>query len=89
MPLALWLIGAAYQLRHDWRLGASFLTTLLINSIGLMLVLIIQSADVQDRDGAPDVLRFARFRFRSGRDRDYRDRHGWRQRHGQHHGDGW
>lgn len=36
---------------------------ILTDTIGLMLVLIIQSADVQDRDGAPDVLRFARFRF--------------------------
>ncbi len=28
-----------------------------------MLVLIIQSAGVQDRDGAPEVLRFTRFRY--------------------------
>jgi tetratricopeptide (TPR) repeat protein len=50
VPLALWLIGAAYQLRHDWRLGASFLTTLLINSVGLMLVLNFTSSEVRDRD---------------------------------------
>ena len=36
---------------------------ILTDTIGLMLVLIIQSAGVQDRDGAPEVLRFARFRF--------------------------
>jgi putative transposase len=36
---------------------------MLTDTIGLMLVLIIQSAGVQDRDGAPEVLRFARFRF--------------------------
>lgn len=28
-----------------------------------MLVLVIQAADIQDRDGAPEVLKFARFRF--------------------------
>jgi len=36
---------------------------LLTDTIGLMLVLIVQSASVQDRDGAPEVLRTARFRF--------------------------
>ena len=36
---------------------------ILTDTIGLMLVMIIQSAGVQDRDGAPEVLRFARFRF--------------------------
>ena len=36
---------------------------ILTDTIGLMLVLIVQSAGVQDRDGAPEVLRFARFRF--------------------------
>jgi putative transposase len=29
----------------------------------LMLVMLVHSADVQDRNGAPDVLRLARFRF--------------------------
>lgn len=36
---------------------------MLTDTIGLMLVLVIQSAGIQDRDGAPEVLRFARFRF--------------------------
>ncbi len=36
---------------------------MLTDTIGLMLVMIIQSAGVQDRDGAPDVLKYARFRF--------------------------
>ena len=36
---------------------------ILTDTIGLMLVLIIQSAEVQDRDGAPEVLRFTRFQF--------------------------
>ena len=36
---------------------------ILTGTIGLMLVLIIRSAGLQDRDGAPEVLRFARFRF--------------------------
>lgn len=36
---------------------------ILTDTIGLLLVLIIQSAGVQDRDGAPEVLRFARSRF--------------------------
>jgi putative transposase len=36
---------------------------ILTDTIGLMLVLIIQNAGVQDRDGAPEVLRFSRFRF--------------------------
>lgn len=36
---------------------------ILTDTIGLLLVLLVQSADVQDRDGAPDVLRAARFRF--------------------------
>lgn len=36
---------------------------ILTDTIGLMLVLVVQSAGVQDRDGAPEVLRFARFRF--------------------------
>ena len=45
---------------------------ILTDTIGLMLVLIIQSAGVQDRDGAPEVLRFARFRFRWLRRLDHR-----------------
>ena len=36
---------------------------MLTDTIGLMLVMIVQSAGVQDRDGAPEVLNFARFRF--------------------------
>lgn len=36
---------------------------LLTDTIGLLLVLIIQSAGVQDRDGAPEVLKAARYRF--------------------------
>lgn len=36
---------------------------ILTDAIGLMLVLVVQSAGAQDRDGAPDVLRFARLRF--------------------------
>ena len=36
---------------------------MLTDTIGLMLVMIIHSAGVQDRDGAPDVLKFARCRF--------------------------
>lgn len=36
---------------------------MLVDTLGLMLVLIVHGADVQDRDGAPDVLKFARFRF--------------------------
>lgn len=36
---------------------------MLVDTIGLMLVMIVHGADVQDRDGAPDVLKFARFRF--------------------------
>lgn len=36
---------------------------ILTDTIGLLLVLLVHSADVQDRDGAPDVLKAARFRF--------------------------
>jgi putative transposase len=36
---------------------------MLVDTVGLMLVMIVHGADVQDRDGAPDVLKFARFRF--------------------------
>ena len=36
---------------------------MLVDTLGLMLVLIVHGADIQDRDGAPDVLKFARFRF--------------------------
>ena len=36
---------------------------MLVDTIGLMLVMIVHGADVQDRDGSPDVLKFARFRF--------------------------
>lgn len=36
---------------------------ILTDTLGLMLVLVIQAAHVQDRDGAPEVLRFARYRF--------------------------
>ena len=36
---------------------------ILTDTIGLLLVLLVHSADVQDRDGAPDVLKTARFRF--------------------------
>lgn len=36
---------------------------MLVDTLGLMLVMLVHSADVQDRDGAPDVLRLARFRF--------------------------
>ena len=36
---------------------------ILTDTIGPMLMFIIQSAGVQDRDGAPQVLRFARYRF--------------------------
>lgn len=50
VPLALWLLGIFYQLRGNWRLGASFLTTLLINSIGLLMVLNFTSGEVRDRD---------------------------------------
>ena len=50
VPLALWLLGVFYQLRGNWRVGASFLTTLLINSIGLMLLLNFTDHEVRDRD---------------------------------------
>lgn len=50
VPLALWLLGVFYQLRGNWRVGASFITTLLINSLGLMIVLNFTSAEVRDRD---------------------------------------
>lgn len=36
---------------------------MLVDTLGLMLVMVIHGADVQDRDGAPNVLKFARFRF--------------------------
>lgn len=36
---------------------------ILTDTVGLMPVLIIQSAGVQDRGGAPEVPGFARFRF--------------------------
>ena len=36
---------------------------ILTDTIGLLLVLLVHGADVQDRDGAPDVLKAARFRF--------------------------
>lgn len=36
---------------------------MLTDTLGLMLVMIVHGADIQDRDGAPDVLAFARHRF--------------------------
>jgi len=36
---------------------------ILTDTIGLLLVLFVHGAKVQDRDGAPEVLRAARFRF--------------------------
>lgn len=36
---------------------------MLTDTLGLMLVMVIQSAGVQDRDGAPEVIKFARHRF--------------------------
>ena len=36
---------------------------MLVDTIGLMLVMIVHGADVQDHDGASDVLKLARFRF--------------------------
>lgn len=36
---------------------------ILTDTIGLLLVLLVHAADVQDRDGAPEVLKAARFRF--------------------------
>ncbi len=50
VPLALWLLGVFYQLRGNWRVGASFLTTLLINSIGLLVLLNFTDREVRDRD---------------------------------------
>ena len=50
VPLALWLLGVFYQLRGNWRVGASMLTTLLINSVGLMLLLNFTDHEVRDRD---------------------------------------
>jgi hypothetical protein len=50
VPLALWLLGIFYQIRGNWRVGASFLTTLVINSLGLMLLLNFTDSEVRDRD---------------------------------------
>lgn len=36
---------------------------ILTDTVGLLLFVIIHAADVQDRDGAPDVLKAARYRF--------------------------
>jgi putative transposase len=36
---------------------------ILTDTIGLLIVLLVHGADVQDRDGAPEVLKAARFRF--------------------------
>lgn len=36
---------------------------ILTDTLGLLLFIIIHAADVQDRDGAPDVLKAARYRF--------------------------
>ena len=36
---------------------------ILTDTLGLLLVILIHGADVQDRDGAPAVLKAARFRF--------------------------
>lgn len=36
---------------------------ILTDTIGLLLVMLVHGADVQDRDGAPEVLKAARFRF--------------------------
>ena len=48
VPLALWLLGVFYQVRGNWRIGASFLTTLLINSIGLLLLLNFTDSEVRE-----------------------------------------
>jgi len=36
---------------------------ILTDTVGLLLFIIVHAADVQDRDGAPDVLKAARYRF--------------------------
>lgn len=36
---------------------------ILTDTLGLLLVILVHGADIQDRDGAPDVLKAARFRF--------------------------
>jgi len=36
---------------------------ILVDMLGLLLTIIVHGADIQDRDGAPDVLKAARFRF--------------------------
>ena len=50
VPTALMLMGIVYQVQNHWRLGASFLTTLLVNSVGLLLLLNFTAAEVRDRD---------------------------------------
>ncbi len=50
LPLLLWLMGIVYQMSGNWRVGISFLTTLLINSIGLMVLLNFTDGEVRDRD---------------------------------------
>jgi tetratricopeptide (TPR) repeat protein len=50
VPTALILLGVVYQVRNHWRLGASFLVTLLVNSVGLLILLNFTAAEVRDRD---------------------------------------
>lgn len=50
VPTALMLMGIVYQVQNHWRLGLSFLVTLLVNSAGLLLLLNFTSAEVRDRD---------------------------------------
>ncbi len=59
LPLALWLYGLYCQLRGNWRLFSGFLTTLLINSLGLMILLNFTDHEVRDRD----YFYFAAFQF--------------------------
>ena len=50
VPTALWLMGIVYQIQNHWRLGVSFLATLLVNSIGLLVLLNFTDSEVRDRD---------------------------------------
>jgi len=50
IPTALWLMGIVFQMQNHWRLGSSFLTTLLVNSVGLLVLLNFTDAEVRDRD---------------------------------------
>lgn len=50
LPLGLWLYGLFAQARGNWRLFGGFFTTLLVNSIGLILLLNFNDHEVRDRD---------------------------------------